>query len=191
MSLIATCILCKAQLPFESSNTWILIRHLLESHPMETCAPEAEEDSITMPLPTCNRNTPRKGRDCHPETNPLLGEQTSKIQCSTKQSSSGRKIAYKTTVAQWRPARFRVKCPKCAGRFFPTIRVASSRISNGFGAACILSCWPFCFLPALFTNPVKHHLHCSNCNAFLGLYDAQHDCLDKSASKLNKTTDAR
>uniref|UniRef100_A0A182V418 LITAF domain-containing protein n=1 Tax=Anopheles merus TaxID=30066 RepID=A0A182V418_ANOME len=105
MSLIATCILCQARLPFESSNSWILI------------------------------------------------------------------------LTQWKPARFRVKCGECGGRFYPTIRNAASRISNGLGAACILSCWPFCFLPALFTTASKYHLHCSNCNAYLGLYDVERDCL--------------
>ncbi|XP_053663403.1 uncharacterized protein LOC128712535 [Anopheles marshallii] len=179
MSLIATCILCQTKLPYESSNTWILVRHLLDNHPMES-----------MPLAS-KQKSERKTGQCI-ETSPPRPMENSNEQQNTMPSISTRpktrpksallrnkKTIYKTTVAQWKPARFRVKCKQCGGRFYPTIRNATSRISNGFGAACMLSCWPFCFLPALFTTPTKYHLHCSNCNAYLGLYDVQRDCVQQ------------
>uniref|UniRef100_A0A182TYH7 LITAF domain-containing protein n=1 Tax=Anopheles melas TaxID=34690 RepID=A0A182TYH7_9DIPT len=184
MSLIATCILCQARLPFESSNSWILIRHLLDNHH----PPEA------MPL-ACNQNSnpptkltvPRCERSNQLVADDDSGEQEQRQDAGAARSDrqkrprnvllGARKSVYKTTVTQWKPARFRVKCGECGGRFYPTIRNAASRISNGLGAVCILSCWPFCFLPALFTTASKYHLHCSNCNAYLGLYDVERDCL--------------
>ncbi|KAL1403300.1 hypothetical protein pipiens_005727 [Culex pipiens pipiens] len=79
---------------------------------------------------------------------------------------------YKTTVASWRPARSRVSCPECGQQRLPTIRSTADRYSSSAaGAAWVMTCWPFCFLPCLFTSPTKHHLHCSGCDAYLGLYD--------------------
>ncbi|XP_050078914.1 uncharacterized protein LOC126565751 [Anopheles maculipalpis] len=181
MSLIATCILCQARLPYESSNTWILVRHLIDKHPLETmplgCERNLEHDighsTEQLNLHTTNDSNkqpatmPGSSRlsKCHPK-NALL---------------NNRRTIYKTTVAQWKPAQFRVKCKECGGCFYPTIRHATSRISNGLGAACLISCWPLCFLPVLFTTPTKHHLHCSNCNAYLGLYDVQRDCMKETS----------
>ncbi|XP_058056796.1 uncharacterized protein LOC131208163 [Anopheles bellator] len=77
-------------------------------------------------------------------------------------------------IAEWRPAESPVKCPQCGGRYFPTVRLVTSRVSrNAIGAYCLLCCWPLCFLSCIFNRPTKQHLHCSNCNAFLGLYE---DC---------------
>lgn len=75
-------------------------------------------------------------------------------------------------MASWRPARTRVSCPECGQQRLPTIRSTADRYSSSAaGAAWVMTCWPFCFLPCLFTSPTKHHLHCSGCDAYLGLYD--------------------
>ncbi|XP_035917472.1 uncharacterized protein LOC118514577 [Anopheles stephensi] len=175
MSLIATCILCQARLPYEGSNTWILVRHLIDKHPLETmplsCKPNSEHNTSLA----AEKSTPQMTENSNKQPKPVSG--TDANPCGSKTVLlNNRRTIYKTTVVQWKPAQFRVKCKECGGRFFPTVRHATSRISNGLGAACIISCWPFCFLPALFTTPTKHHLHCSNCNAYLGLYDVQRDC---------------
>ncbi|XP_049277368.1 uncharacterized protein LOC125760864 [Anopheles funestus] len=179
MSLIATCILCQARLPCESSNTWILVQHLLDNHPRETMPPMPKQNSKHTTEKCSLFSTPRPMDDCNEQQEPMPNVCASQGHAKTTLHHN-KKTVYKTTVAQWKPARFRVKCKECGGRFYPTIRMATSRISNGFGAACMLSCWPFCFLPALFTTPMKHHLHCSNCNAYLGLYDVQRDCLQQT-----------
>uniref|UniRef100_A0A182VSK8 LITAF domain-containing protein n=1 Tax=Anopheles minimus TaxID=112268 RepID=A0A182VSK8_9DIPT len=179
MSLIATCILCQARLPYESSNTWILVRHLLDKHPLEAM-PVVPNHSLEHKPNQCSMlSTSRPTEGCNEQQETMPSVRPSQSRSKTT-SLHTKKTIYKTTVAQWKPARFRVKCKECGGRFYPTIRYATSRISNGFGAACILSCWPFCFLPALFTTPTKHHLHCSNCNAYLGLYNVQRDCLQET-----------
>ncbi|XP_052898176.1 uncharacterized protein LOC128304961 [Anopheles moucheti] len=172
MSLIATCIICQTKLPYESSNTWILVRHLLDNHPLESMPLVPKQNSERKPK-CFETSTPQRMEDGNARQTPMPSVSTRPKTRSKTVLSHNKKTIYKTTVAQWKPARFRVKCKQCGGRFYPTIRNATSRISNGFGAACILSCWPFCFLPALFTTPTKHHLHCSNCNAYLGLYDVQ------------------
>uniref|UniRef100_A0A182MHB4 LITAF domain-containing protein n=1 Tax=Anopheles culicifacies TaxID=139723 RepID=A0A182MHB4_9DIPT len=180
MSLIATCILCQARLPYESSNTWILVRHLIDNHPLEAMPVAPKNNTEHKTEQKCQKQSkPQPMEDCNEQQETMPSVRVSQSRPKTK-SLHNTKTVYKTTVAQWKPARFRVKCNECGGRFYPTIRYATSRISNGFGAACVLSCWPFCFLPALFTTPTKHHLHCSNCNAYLGLYDVQRDCLQEA-----------
>ncbi|KFB42949.1 hypothetical protein ZHAS_00010821 [Anopheles sinensis] len=98
----------------------------------------------------------------------------------TMESSNAKSTNIEHQGREWHPARFRVHCQNCNGRFFPTVRMATSRVSHSaFVAACVLSCWPLCFLPCLFNRPTKHHLHCANCHAYLGLYDVRRDCLMK------------
>ncbi|XP_012160271.1 uncharacterized protein LOC101448421 isoform X1 [Ceratitis capitata] len=85
---------------------------------------------------------------------------------------------YRTSIEKWRPANGTIYCPKCGVNRRPLIRTQAERSSNNSCcAACILGCWPFCFLPFLLPNDNKEYLHCSNCKAFLGLYDRTNNCV--------------
>lgn len=56
------------------------------------------------------------------------------------------------------------------------INFTSPKITNSsFGAAMILACWPFCFLPWIFPVPTHEHLHCSLCNHYLGVYNHKNE----------------
>ncbi|XP_021712741.1 uncharacterized protein LOC110681284 [Aedes aegypti] len=91
---------------------------------------------------------------------------------------------YKTSVETWRPARCRIICPRCGERQYPTIRLTADRYSQSiYGATWIMTCWPFCFLPCLFTAPTKHRLHCSKCNAFLGLYNPNQEIIETNSRR--------
>ncbi|XP_014101264.3 uncharacterized protein [Bactrocera oleae] len=85
---------------------------------------------------------------------------------------------YRTSIEKWRPANGTIYCPKCGVNRRPLIRTQTERSSNNSCcAACILGCWPFCFLPFLLPNDNKEYLHCSNCKTFLGLYDRSNNCV--------------
>uniref|UniRef100_A0A182JJS4 LITAF domain-containing protein n=1 Tax=Anopheles atroparvus TaxID=41427 RepID=A0A182JJS4_ANOAO len=194
MSLIATCVFCQEKLPFCSSNTGVLVHHLRDKHLQEVSG-----DNFVLKIPTSNAMT-QKDVVGTGQKKPI-STATSNTSDNSKRRIAGlegqitpaksplqrrRKIIYKTT--EWRPAGFRVHCHACNGRFFPTVRMATARVTHSsFVAACVLACWPFCFLPCLFNRPTKHHLHCANCNAYLGLYDAQRDCLNEQ-SRLQTNT---
>ncbi|XP_011178880.1 uncharacterized protein LOC105209912 isoform X2 [Zeugodacus cucurbitae] len=85
---------------------------------------------------------------------------------------------YRTSIEKWRPANGTIYCPKCGANRRPLIRTQTERSSNNSCcAACILGCWPFCFLPFLLPNDNREYLHCSNCKTFLGLYDRANNCV--------------
>ena len=93
------------------------------------------------------------------------------------------------SVATWRPARCRITCPQCGERQYPTIRMTADRYSQSvYGATWIMTCWPFCFLPCLFTAPTKHHLHCSKCGAFLGLYNPNQEVVETNGRRRNASS---
>ncbi|XP_058122455.1 uncharacterized protein LOC131293347 [Anopheles ziemanni] len=189
MSLIATCVLCHEKLPYCASNSGTLIQHLRCKHPEEVFGYPKIFSRDMMPQRNIQSAGPKKTNTTESpnakSTNvDSFGEVTATVhQTNAKvHQRQERKVVYKTTVAEWHPARFRVHCRNCNGRFFPTVRMATSRVSHSaFAAACVLSCWPLCFLPCLFNRPTKHHLHCANCHAYLGLYDARRDCLDEKS----------
>ncbi|XP_050093102.1 uncharacterized protein LOC126576057 [Anopheles aquasalis] len=173
MSLIATCHHCRAKLLYEPTNTWILIDHLQQQHSLQ---PPSPVESISFsPIMSLRQKLKNKLRSCAAPAKETTNQASVETSTGSKlRTGASRKVAYKTTVAEWYPAQCRVKCPNCGGHFYPTIRLVTSRISRSVCAAyCLLFCWPLCFLPCLFNQPVKPHLHCSNCSAFLGLYDAR------------------
>nr|XP_029721830.1 uncharacterized protein LOC109410253 [Aedes albopictus] len=179
MSFVAKCALCKQKLPYSHSQTAILVEHLLENHP---------EQQFTIV-----RAVKEQIRDTRPEEHP--GETSDKLwkradenlpdkRDFTKRRPTGRKMFYKTSVATWRPARCRITCPQCGDRQYPTIRMTADRYSQSvYGATWIMTCWPFCFLPCLFTAPTKHHLHCSKCGAFLGLYNPNQEVVETNGRR--------
>ncbi|XP_035774806.1 uncharacterized protein LOC118457378 isoform X1 [Anopheles albimanus] len=176
MRLIATCVLCKVKLSCEPANTRILIDHLQRLHCLQPPSPgESKPFSPIMPQPQKLKNNLRTAAVKETKNQANVAAPTSvESTGSNLRTGTRRRIAYKTTVAEWSPAQCRVKCPECDGHFYPTVRFVTSRISRSvFAAYCLLFCWPLCLLSCLFNQPVKPHLHCSNCNAFLGLYDAR------------------
>lgn len=85
---------------------------------------------------------------------------------------------YRTSMEKWRPANGTIYCPQCGVNKRPLLKSRAERYSeNQCGAACILSCWPFCFLPFLVPGDNQEYLHCSNCRCFLGLYDRNNNCI--------------
>ncbi|XP_055591746.1 uncharacterized protein LOC129743683 [Uranotaenia lowii] len=186
MSLVVRCSLCGDRLTYSRSETYDLVRHLSEKHPeVSYRVRRAVKHKIkcNSPLDDIQQMVmePLKHRKVSPRNN-----NGDRISTSGKKADEnlpnksdfivraprGRRMYYKTSMAKWHPARTRVKCPECGETRFPTIRSTADRYSrSSFGAAWILSCWPFCFLPCLFEAPTKHHLHCSECGAYLGLYD--------------------
>lgn len=106
------------------------------------------------------------------------------------QSPHRRKL-YRTSIEKWRPAKGSIYCPKCGVRKPPLIRTRAERYStNECGAACILGCWPFCFLPCLFPGDNKEYLHCANCKNFLGLYDREFNCVKPNREFVENTSGA-
>ncbi|XP_023305621.2 uncharacterized protein LOC111687413 [Lucilia cuprina] len=85
---------------------------------------------------------------------------------------------YCTSIEKWCPADGTIYCPKCGCNKRPLIKTKAQRFSNNECAACcLLSCWPFCFLPWLLQGPSQDYLHCANCKTFLGLYDRNTNCV--------------
>lgn len=66
-----------------------------------------------------------------------------------------------------------------SNRGFVDVKVSHS----SFGAALIMTCWPFCFFPFLFPAPVQENLHCSICGYFFGSYDHQKQTMNVPKEK--------
>ncbi|XP_062551734.1 uncharacterized protein LOC134216994 [Armigeres subalbatus] len=195
MSFVVKCAVCKQNLPYTHSQTTVLVEHLLESHPEQhfsisrVIKEQVRESSEEHLLPNVMTNAPKsKNRKLSQDSTrsefrmhrakrmtgsgKLADENLPDKQDFTTRRPKGRKMFYKTSVATWRPARCRAVCPHCGELQYPTIRMTADRYSQSvYGATWIMTCWPFCFLPCLFTAPTKRHLHCSKCNAYLGLYN--------------------
>ncbi|XP_055644105.1 uncharacterized protein LOC129780147 [Toxorhynchites rutilus septentrionalis] len=213
MSGFAKCTLCNETIHYNQPGTSLLIRHLTENHPEQQFviahavkqrihhgsplgdnyqnvdyqnenihnAPETIDD---FPRESRQPRVPLEKRVPRPSNDQKADENLPRKQDFIGSQLRGRKIYYKTTVAQWRPAHSRVTCPECGVRQFPTVRSSANKYTRShWGSMCIMTCWPFCFLPYVFTSPTKHHLHCSNCNAFLGLYDPSREVVDVHPSK--------
>ncbi|XP_038107760.1 uncharacterized protein LOC6049126 [Culex quinquefasciatus] len=187
MSYVAKCSICKEVLAYNRSHTSLLIQHLIEQHPDKPFKlVRAKKEKIYQDHPLKNDSemahkvakvgAPKSARDIQRQLRTSLGQKAdenlpTKSDFLTRHPRQ-RRMFYKTTVASWRPARSRVSCPECGQQRLPTIRSTADRYSSSAaGAAWVMTCWPFCFLPCLFTSPTKHHLHCSGCDAYLGLYD--------------------
>lgn len=57
---------------------------------------------------------------------------------------------------------------------------------NPAGAACIMTCWPFCFFPFLFPAPTQEHVHCSLCGYYFGMYDYQEQVMNDARKPRNQ-----
>ncbi|XP_065370224.1 uncharacterized protein LOC135962302 [Calliphora vicina] len=85
---------------------------------------------------------------------------------------------YCTSIEKWCPANGSIHCPKCGCNKRPLIKTRAQRFShNECAACCLLSCWPFCFLPWLLPSQSQECLYCANCKTFLGLYDRNTNCI--------------
>ncbi|KAH8233076.1 hypothetical protein KR026_003880 [Drosophila bipectinata] len=87
---------------------------------------------------------------------------------------------YKTTINRWTPTDGFIFCPRCGCCRRPLVKSSSEMVSTGCCVACIVSCWPLCFLPCLLSPDNREYLYCSNCRAFLGLYDRETNCVKPS-----------
>ncbi|XP_058455211.1 uncharacterized protein LOC131432743 [Malaya genurostris] len=211
MSYVAKCALCNKFLPYNRSDTSILVRHMSENHPEQQYTVihskkqlirrenSSSRESSVEKYRFNNNNMAKQSLDReHPKESAIIRELRTSVGQKADENlpdksdflarrSTGRNMLYKTTVASWRPARARLICQRCGQSRYPTIRSSANRYAKStYGAVCIMSCWPFCFLPCLFTAPTKHHLHCSSCGAYLGVYDPSREVIDANRQHRRK-----
>lgn len=179
MSLKVRCLLCSKILSCTREDTSSLLEHIREYHPEVTVlessealthmAPSEEKKSVKIDSDPMVRNP---GGDAERVAKEEYNVQRN---CSRK---SGRKKLYKTSIEKWRPGVGLIYCPKCGAKHRPLVKSHTEKISTStIGAACILTCWPFCFFPCLFPSPTKEYLHCPVCDNFLGIYDKGRSCV--------------
>ncbi|KAM7343552.1 uncharacterized protein ACRADG_010546 [Cochliomyia hominivorax] len=85
---------------------------------------------------------------------------------------------YYTSIEKWSPVNGTIHCPKCGCNKRPLIKTRAERFTySECGTCCLLSCWPFCFLPFLWPTRNFEYLYCANCKTFLGLYDHSTNCI--------------
>ncbi|XP_037926470.1 uncharacterized protein LOC119661273 isoform X2 [Hermetia illucens] len=100
----------------------------------------------------------------------------------------GKRKLYKTSIEKWRPGKSTIVCPECGANKRPMIKSQIDKVSHSpIGAAFILTCWPFCFLPCLFPPPTKEYLHCAVCNHFLGVYDRKTEVINPNENSLQRS----
>ncbi|KXJ75728.1 hypothetical protein RP20_CCG011150 [Aedes albopictus] len=192
-------------LTFRHSQTAILVEHLLENHPEQQFSivravkeqvrdspPEEHSrrrSSASSKMSQISVKLEPRASGSKPVKRPTSSgkradENLPDKRDFTERRPRGRKMFYKTSVATWRPARCQITCPQCGDRQYPTVRMSADRYSQSiYGATWIMTCWPFCFLPCLFTAPTKHHLHCSKCGAFLGLYNPNQEVVETNGRR--------
>lgn len=95
----------------------------------------------------------------------------------TEQVRQGR---YKASIERWVPTDGFIYCPRCGCSRRPLVKAASEIGNSGCCAACIVSCWPLCFLPCLLSPDNREYLYCMNCRTFLGIYDRENNCIKPS-----------
>ncbi|EDW91960.1 uncharacterized protein LOC6531445 [Drosophila yakuba] len=95
-------------------------------------------------------------------------------------STAHRRSCYRASIERWAPAEGRIFCPCCATSKRPMIKAATEISNSGCCAAWAVACWPLCFLPCLMSSDNKEYLYCSNCRAFLGIYDRENSCVQPS-----------
>jgi hypothetical protein len=105
-------------------------------------------------------------------------QDTSKLNPEEKQEIlqlANKKVKYyKTSIEKWRPGGAKIICANCGAKGRPVVKSRTSRqTSSALGASLILTCWPFCLAPCLFSAPKEECLHCATCNFYLGTYDHQ------------------
>lgn len=93
---------------------------------------------------------------------------------------------YRTSIEKWRPSNGTIYCPKCGCNKRPLIKTRVGRFTYGkCSTCCLLSCWPFCFVPWLFPMRNQEYLYCVNCKTFLGLYDQNLNCIKPNSLYLS------
>ncbi|KAL5285808.1 hypothetical protein ACFFRR_007470 [Megaselia abdita] len=186
MSLKVRCLLCSKILQCTREDTSALLEHIREYHPEVTVLESNEALSHMAPENNNNNNNNNK-KAVQIDSDPMVrspGGDTQRLSktdynvqrdCTRR---SGRKRLYKTSIEKWRPGIGLIYCPKCGTKHRPLVKSHTEKISTStVGAACILTCWPFCFFPCLFPSPTKEYLHCPVCDNFLGLYDKDRSCV--------------
>lgn len=187
MSLKVRCLLCSKILSCTREDTSSLLEHIREYHPEVTVLESSE--ALTHMAPSEEKkppSEPEKKKTVQIESDPMISypggdtERLSKQEYNVRSctNKSGRKRLYKTSIEKWRPGVGLIFCPKCGKKRRPIVKSHTEKISTStFGAACILTCWPFCFFPCLFPSPAKEYLHCPVCDNFLGLYEKEKNCI--------------
>ncbi|KAH8254815.1 hypothetical protein KR032_012312 [Drosophila birchii] len=99
--------------------------------------------------------------------------------CSEKEQDQ-RRQCYRLSIRRWMPADGCIFCPCCGCQRRPMIKASSEIATSKCCAAWIVVCWPFCLLPCLDNSDNREYLYCSNCNAFLGIYDREKRCIRPS-----------
>lgn len=182
MSLKVRCLLCSKILQCTREDTSALLEHIREFHPEVTVLESSEALSHMAPEDQQKKSggTAGKGEGDKAEGKGAkrLSKDDYNVQRACKMKRSGRKRLYKTSIEKWRPGVGVIFCPKCCKKNTPLVKSHTEKISTStFGAACILTCWPFCFFPCLFPSPTKEYLHCPICDNFLGVYDKDKSCV--------------
>lgn len=93
------------------------------------------------------------------------------------QEKMSRRQSFRLSITHWAPADGCIFCPGCGFSQRPLIKTASELTAKGAVANCIFTCWPLCCLPFLES---REYLYCSNCRAFLGIYDRERNCVRPS-----------
>ncbi|KAH8400927.1 hypothetical protein KR009_001826, partial [Drosophila setifemur] len=130
----------------------------------------------SIPMSTDRKDTPR-------DQSPSAYSASSKDQgsCSRSQKEQRhRKQCYKASIERWAPTEGLIFCPSCGCSRRPMVKAASELVNTGCCAACVISCWPLCFLPCLLSPENREYLYCSNCRCFLGIYDRDTNCVKPS-----------
>lgn len=178
MSLKVRCLLCSKILQCTREDTSALLEHIREYHPEVTVLESSEALS--------HMASSNQKKAVQIDSDPMVRTAGGDTQRLSKQEynvhrdckRSGRKRLYKTSIEKWRPGIGLIYCPKCGKKHRPLVKSHTEKISTStVGAACILTCWPFCFFPCLFPSPTKEYLHCPVCDNFLGLYDKERSCI--------------
>ncbi|KAH8336783.1 hypothetical protein KR059_003272 [Drosophila kikkawai] len=91
-----------------------------------------------------------------------------------------RSKCYRLSIRRWVPGEGCIFCPCCGCQRRPMIKAASEIVTTRCCAAAIAVCWPLCLLPCLASSDNREYLYCSNCNAFLGIYEREKSCVRPS-----------
>ncbi|XP_018566490.1 lipopolysaccharide-induced tumor necrosis factor-alpha factor homolog [Anoplophora glabripennis] len=151
------CQICGEKLPFDPVCTCTLGEHLVKNHPDAEMTHFIVEDTS---LCGCGRESTSS---------------SSEGLYSTADAAVGNKSAvFKTTIETWKPGPLNVICPLCGKEDRPCIRKQRNKVAyTQFGALCMVTCWPICFLPFLMSQSSTIHLYCRHCGALIGEYNRQ------------------
>lgn len=89
-----------------------------------------------------------------------------------------RRAKYITSIENWSPGKDHIYCPKCDKSTKPLTKSRAARFTkNECSACCLVSCWPFWFIPWLISGKNVEYLYCANCKTFLGIYIPTKNCI--------------